>query len=65
MPLHHFISYSAVDGAHFALRLLDALAAGHPEGGRAIGSGPRRGSRGVRFIKIQRPAEVIPAKAGI
>ena len=32
MPLHHFISYSAVDGAHFALRLLDALAAGHPEG---------------------------------
>ncbi len=30
MPQHHFISYSAVDGADFALKLADALIAGPP-----------------------------------
>ena len=30
MPIHHFISYSTVDGADFALKLHDALKAGPP-----------------------------------
>ena len=30
MPSHHFISYSAVDGFEFALRLCDELQSGPP-----------------------------------
>lgn len=45
MANHHFISYSSVDGADFALKLCDALAAG-PDGDELL-SAARVAAAGV------------------
>jgi hypothetical protein len=36
MPIHHLISYCAIDRTEFVLRLVDALAAAHPEGAATL-----------------------------